>query len=88
MYAAEIIVREVQSASRFQVPQPLRESVSQPSESAHLHSHGQVLPFDMAGADAGRVRVTGSHLGYNLNDWRWGVFCICVMLPILAIQLD
>jgi hypothetical protein len=47
MHTAEIIVREVQSASGFQVRQLLRESVRQPGESPHLHSHGQVLPLDV-----------------------------------------
>ena len=47
MHTAEIIVREVQSASRFQVRQLFRESVRQPGKPPHLHPHRQVLPFDM-----------------------------------------
>jgi hypothetical protein len=44
---AEIIVREVQSAGGLQVPQLLREGVRQARESTHLHSHGEILPFNM-----------------------------------------
>ena len=33
----------------------LAESVRQPGESANLHSHGQVLSLDMAGANLTRV---------------------------------
>jgi len=57
MHAAEIIVREVQSTSRFQVRQPLRESVRQARKSPHLHPHGQVLPLDVRGADAVGVTI-------------------------------
>ena len=68
MHAAEIIVSKVQSASRFQVRQFLRESVSQARESPHLHSHGQVLPLNMRRTNMLRVRVARAHLGYNLRD--------------------
>lgn len=39
MHAAEIIVREVQSASGLQALESLRESVREPRKSPHLHSH-------------------------------------------------
>ena len=87
MHAAKIIVREVQSASRFQVPELLRESVRQTGKTSHLHPHGQVLALDMRGTDSVGIGIAGSHFGYNLDDWAWGVFRICVMLPILTIEL-
>jgi hypothetical protein len=34
----------------------LRERVRQPGKPAHLHSHGQVLPFNVTGADVLGVR--------------------------------
>ena len=85
MHATEIIVREVQSASGFQVRQLLRESVRQARESPHLHPYGQVLPLDVRRANVLRIRVTSSHLGYNLHDWAWGVPLV-PMLPIIAKQ--
>src|ERR1035438_5499273 len=87
MHATEIIVCEMQSTSRFQVPKFLRESVRQARESPHLHPHGEVLALDMRGTDASRIGIAVSHLGYNLNDWAWGVFCIRIMLPILPVEL-
>ena len=69
------------------MPQLLRESVSQPRKSPHLHPHGQVLPFDVGRADAVRVGIASSHLGDNLDDWRLGIFCVRVMLPLLPVEL-
>jgi hypothetical protein len=83
----KIIVREVQSASRFQVRQLLRESVSQASESAHRHSHGEVLPLDVRCADVFRVGPAVSNLGYDLHDWAWGVAFISG-LPDVAKEFD
>ncbi len=34
-----------------------------------------------------RVGVAAADLGYNLDDWVWGVFFI-PMLPVIAVQLD
>jgi hypothetical protein len=44
-------MREMQSASGFQVRQLLRESVRQPRESPHLHPHRKVLPLYVRCAD-------------------------------------
>jgi len=44
---AEIIVREVQSASGFQMPELLRESVRKARKSPHLHPHREILPLDV-----------------------------------------
>jgi hypothetical protein len=69
MNAHEIIVREVQSASGFQVRKFLRESVRQSRKPSHLHPHGQVLPFDVGRAYPRRIRIAIPHSGYNLDDW-------------------
>jgi hypothetical protein len=58
MNTAEIVIREVQSASSFQVVQFLTESVGEARKPSHHHSHGKVLSLDVAGADFLRVRVT------------------------------
>lgn len=46
MTAAEVVVREVQD-SRLEIVEFLAECVGQSGEPTHLHSHGQVLPFDV-----------------------------------------
>ena len=73
MNTAEIVVRKMQRNGGFQICQLLTESVRQPRQSADLHPHGQVLPFDVAGRNVTDARVTDSHLGYNLRDSWWGV---------------
>src|SRR5258708_20684598 len=73
MNATEIVIREVQRNSSFQVRELLAESVGQPRESAHLHSHGQVLSLYKAGRNLIRVGVTLSDFGYRLRDAWWGV---------------
>jgi len=55
MDATEIMVREVQSASGFQVRQAFRESVRQARKTSHLHSNGQVLSLYKAGAHVRRI---------------------------------
>ncbi len=89
MYAAEIIVREVQGASRFQVRQPLRESVREPRESPHLHSQGQIVSLDMAGTNAVGIGPPINDLGYDLRDSWWGVppFGCGLKLAVVAKQL-
>ena len=82
MNTAEIVIREVQSASRFQVVQFLAKGIGQARKPSHHHSHGQVLPFDVTGTDFLRVGVALHDLGYNLEDWTWGVFRRAVMLAM------
>ena len=41
---AEIVIGEVQGNGMRVVRDLFRKSVRQPSEAAHVHSHGQVLP--------------------------------------------
>jgi hypothetical protein len=81
MNTAEIVIREVQGDSSLQVRQLLAESICQPRQAAKLHSHREVLPFNVAGRDMRRVGVALSNFGYNLRDWAWGV----PLIPVLAI---
>jgi hypothetical protein len=46
----------------------LRERVSEPGEAAHLHPHGEVLPFDVAGVDLLRIGVTDIGLLFAADD--------------------
>src|SRR6266852_4924850 len=71
--SAEIVIREVQGDGGFQMRQLLAESNREPRKAPKLHSHGQVLPFYKAGRNVPRIRIASPHLGYNLDDWAWGV---------------
>ena len=88
MNPTEIIVAKVQSTSRFEILQLLRERISKPCEPSHLHPHGEVLPLHMRRADVGFVRPAISNLGYNLRDSWWGVPRCTVVLSVVAKQLD
>jgi hypothetical protein len=51
----------MQSASRFQIRQLLRESVRQARESPHLHPHRKILTLNMAGTNpASNSATTGA----------------------------
>ncbi len=88
MNTTEIVIREVQGDSGIQVRQLLAERIGEPRKAPKLHPHGQVLSLYKAGRNVPRVRIASSHLGYNLDDWAWGVPPIGVMLAIVAKQFD
>lgn len=48
MNSAKIIMHVVKGDRRFQVFELLRKSISQASESAHGHSHREILALDIA----------------------------------------
>src|ERR1035438_1288304 len=73
MNTAEIVVREVQGDSGFQVRQLFAERIRKPRQSPHLHSHSEVLPFHVASRDVVRIGPSVDDLGYNLRESRWGV---------------
>jgi hypothetical protein len=87
MNTAEIVIREVQRDSGFQIFQLFRESIGQSGKPSHLHSHGQILPFHVRRADMFLIRVPLFNLGYRLKYWAWGVFGRVVMLAVIAVQL-
>ena len=73
MNTAEIVVREVQGDSGFQVRQLFAERIRKPRQSPHLHSHSEVLPFHVASRDVVRIGPSVDDLGYDLRDPWWGV---------------
>jgi hypothetical protein len=81
-----IFMREMQGDGGFQVIYLFRESIRETCQSSHLHPHGEVLPFDVTGRDMLGIRIPLAYLGYNLDDWAWGVPFI-PELPIVTIQL-
>jgi hypothetical protein len=85
VHATEIVVREMDSDSSFQVLQFLRESIRKAREAPKRQSHREVLAFDVTGRDVRLARISDSHLGYNLDHWAWGVPFSSV-LAVIAIQ--
>jgi hypothetical protein len=86
MDATEIVVRKMQINSSPKIFQLSRKGVGQPSETAKLHSDGQVLPLHVAGGDVRRIGVPSSDLGYNLRDLSWGVAFIS-LLAVVSVEL-
>jgi len=87
MNTAEIVIREVQGDSGFEMRQLLTERIREPRKTPHRHSHGQVLPFHKRRADMVRVGVALSNFGYNPRDAWWGVPpARAVILPEVAKQ--
>ena len=84
MHADEIIVREVQSASGFQIRKFLAKRIRQPCKSPHLHSDREILPLDKTRTYMLGIRDAADGLGYNLRDWSWGV----TLIPMLAIVTE
>lgn len=57
--ANEFVEHEVQRDRRDMIREILAEAVSRSREPPHVHSHREVLPLDIAGADiAPRISVT------------------------------
>ena len=56
----EVVMHVVKRNRRDVILDFLRERIGQPSESAHLHSHREVLALDVAGADVFSGRTTAN----------------------------
>lgn len=41
----------------------------------------------MASTNTIRIRAAGAYLGYNLDNWAWGVFSGGIMLAVVTVQL-
>jgi hypothetical protein len=63
MHAAEIVVKEIERNLMRVILEFLAESVCQPRESAHPHSHAEVLALHVAGRDVFRIRIPSKHSG-------------------------
>src|SRR6266852_6159387 len=51
VHAGKVVMHVEQRNHRHMVVEFLTESVRQPSKSAHVHSHVEILPLHIAGAD-------------------------------------
>src|ERR1035438_1462242 len=76
MNPSEVAVHEVQSHSIAMIIKLLRESVCEPRKAPHVHSHGQVLPFNVVGADVCWIGIAAHlfHLATDANRWRVSSF--------------
>ena len=61
MNAAEVVISEMQTVRSPEILPLLAKAVRETGEPSHLHSKGQVLPFDMAGANLCRIGIS--------HDW-------------------
>lgn len=66
VYAAKIVVSEVERTRGFQVAQLLREGICQTGEAAYRHSQTQVAPFDIRGRNVARVGPAVAYPNYRL----------------------
>jgi len=74
---AKVVVHKVESAGAPVCLDPLAECVSQPREAAHLHSHGEVIPFRMASRCEPHIRIARDR-GFCLADkFARAVFAFC-----------
>jgi hypothetical protein len=60
---AEVVIGEVQRYGLLVILELLAEGVCQPSESANVHSHREILTLDVGFANGIGVRVSANH------DW-------------------
>ena len=61
--------------------------VCQARETAHCEAHCEVLALHIARGDVGLAGVADAYLGYNLDDWAWGV-SFGAVLPVVAVQIS
>jgi hypothetical protein len=78
MYATEIVPSEVQCQHRIEFFPFLRKSIGQSSESPHLHSHRQILAFDMRSANLSLIGVAENGNLFAADAFGWGVACFAI----------
>jgi len=86
MNTNKIIPRKVQSQHGIELLPLFRERIGQAGEPAHLHSHGQVLPFDMGSADLAHIGVAEDRNLFASDAFGGRVPYLC--LGRSGIQLD
>jgi len=63
--AAVVVVHEVQGDGSLEVVELLAEGVGQAREPPHAHPHGQVCPFNVAGANLLLGGMTDDLAGFH-----------------------
>src|SRR6266542_5577784 len=87
MYATEIVVGKMQSASSFQIIEFLRKGIRQSRKTPDCHSEGEVASLDETSRDVARVGPSIAYLDYRFYHRRGRVSSSRVVLPIIAVQL-
>lgn len=85
MDAAEIVVREIQGTSVFQIVELLGIGIRQASEAAKGHANREVAALHIAGGDVTRIRPTVPNFYYRLYHWRRRVSPCRIVLAVIAV---
>jgi len=86
MYAAKIVVGEMQRTRGLEIIQLLAKAARQPSESADRHPHPEILPLHETSRDMAKVGPTVTYFDYSLYHWGRGVPSCRTGLAVVAIQ--
>ena len=70
MHAHEVVMCEVQRDRSPQILDLFAKGVREPGKPTHLHTHGQVLPFNVAGRNVLLIRIAVDRLANSGNDAR------------------
>jgi len=73
MHTPEVVVHVEQRDLVHVVVEFLGEAIRQPSEPAHVHSHGQVLALDVARRDVLGVRIADNLHAFGAKTLRGAV---------------
>jgi hypothetical protein len=85
VYAAEVVMREVQGASGLQIVQFLRVAKGQPRKALDCLTHGEVLALYEARRDMAQVWPSVAYAYYRLYHWRRRVASGSVVLAVIAV---
>ncbi len=78
MNTAEVVPSEIQGQSPFQVPPLFGEGTGQPRESTNLHSHGEILPFEMRRANPAELWPSRLWDGHGIHHFSGGIPMLCI----------
>jgi len=75
---AEIVVGEVQRNCMRVVFDFLRKSIRQSRESAHVHSHREVLSLNITRGDQRGIRIAANSVQFDADALRGAVTCFII----------
>src|SRR2546428_6652205 len=87
MNLAEVVVHVVKGNRRRVVLQLLTERIRQPRESAHVHTHREILPLNEARGDVVAVGIAANDLRFN-SDALWRAVARVGVKRRFSINLD
>ena len=82
---AKVVVHVKQRNHRDVIVDLFRESIGQTSEAPHVHSHVEILPFDVAGRHVSRIGIANDSLPESPKTLRRAVALLS--LRIVAVDL-